>query len=120
MGEHDDLPVGGERHQHLQEPLDLRRIHGLYRVVEDDEPERALGGGGPRDEDGQRQRLQLALAHHAESVGVGAVDPGLQQHPAAGLVPEQLDPGEFDVALLPQRCPDRPGLVRQQRDALIA
>ena len=64
-----------------------------------------LSAESPADENRQRQRLQLALAHHSERLGVGPVDLGLQHHAAGGFLANQPDGTQLDVALLTQRRP---------------
>ena len=49
-----------------RESVDAGGIHGLDGIVDDDEAERALGERRARQEQTQRHRVQLALAHDAE------------------------------------------------------
>ena len=60
--------------QHAREPFHARGVHGLHRVVDPDEPERALRQRGAREKEAQRERVKLALAHHAQRLGGRAID----------------------------------------------
>ena len=72
VGEDDDLPVPGHLLQHPGEAVNLRRVHGLHRVVDDHEPERA----GWRGRLGQEQveleyqpLLSYAVVHNGVPPG---------------------------------------------------
>lgn len=107
VGEHDDLSRCRNVGQHACQAVDLRRVHRLHRVVDEDEPERALLDGRARKEQRQPERVQLALAHHPErGAAVGAVDADVHRDSAAGLRAVQPYRAEVDVALLPQELPD--------------
>jgi hypothetical protein len=43
VGEHDDLPILRDRVEHRRQAVHARGIHRLDGVVDDQEPERALG-----------------------------------------------------------------------------
>ena len=64
MREDDDLAVGRDLLENECEAVDLGRVHRLDRVIDDQEPERLVVV--PRQENTQRQRVDLALAHGAE------------------------------------------------------
>jgi len=72
--EHDDLPGLRCALEHTGKTLDARRIHRLDRIVDHDEAERAFREGGPREEQTERDRAELTLAHHAQRVGLHAID----------------------------------------------
>ena len=82
VGEDHDLAVGGGALEDARQAVDPRRVHRLHRVVDDDEAERALGERGARDEEAERERVQLALAHHAEGRALDAVDGDVERHAA--------------------------------------
>ncbi len=65
MGENDDLTSLSRRLEHSSQPIDFRRIHGLDRVVDHDESERALLESCPRQKQTQSEAVDLALAHHS-------------------------------------------------------
>ncbi len=107
MGEDDDLTLGGDLGQHLGEPVDLGRVHGLYGVVDEHKPERALLDGGPGQEQRQAQGVQLALAHHTERrSAIGPVDVDLELDVPLGARPAEPERVEVHVALLAQGLPD--------------
>ena len=66
--------VAREFVQDLGEAVDLGGVHGLHRVVDHHETEGAVGRGGAREEQGQGERVQFALAHDPEGGGVLALD----------------------------------------------
>ncbi|MFF4050418.1 hypothetical protein ACFYZ5_27635 [Streptomyces chartreusis] len=74
VGEHDHLPVLAELVQELREPVDLGWAHGLHGVIDDDEAERAVGGGRTGQEQGQCERVLLSLAHDAQRRSLLPVD----------------------------------------------
>ena len=69
--------------QHAREAVDAGRIHRLHGVVDHHEPERALGQRRARQEQAQRERVELALAHHAERGAADAVDLDVEPSRAA-------------------------------------
>ena len=121
VGEDDDLSVDGDVGQHPGQAVDLGRVHGLDRVVDEHEPERALLHGGPGQEQRQAQRVQLALAHDAERrPTLGAVDADGQCDVPKSALPVELDRIEVDVALLAQGLPDALGRVGEGGEAFVA
>ena len=83
VGEDDDLSGLGDLREQRHQAVDLGGIHRLHRVVEDDEPERRLVKRGAGQEQGEREGVQLALAHNragrcrrpSPSIGGGDRDP---------------------------------------------
>lgn len=120
MGEHDDLPRNGEALQDPGQPVHPSRLHGLDRVVDHHETERALRQRGPRQEQAQGQAVQLALTHHAQG---GAPDPvhghvEPQASPVGGAL--ELDGAQLDAALLAQHVPQRLGLAGDGGEPLVS
>ena len=127
MGEDDDLAILRRRLQHAGEAVHARRVHRLHGIVDDDEPERRLGQRRARDEQRQRQRVQLALAHHAQRHALDAVHGDVQVHLALGRRAGEPDVLQRDVALLAELRPDGLALLldglellgAQQRDGVL-
>ena len=121
MGEDHHLPLLGQFGEHPCQPVDLRRVHALHRVVDHDEPERALRRAAARQERRQPERLHLALAHHAQrGAVVGAVHADREDHPPPGVRPLQGHRAELDVALLAQLRPDPLRVRGERRHPLVA
>ena len=78
-------------------------VHGLHRVVHDNEPERAFLQCGAREEKAQCECMKLALAHDTESGSSDAVDGDIQRHAPRVLAPASsiLPNCTFDCCL---RC----------------
>src|SRR5690606_24361107 len=74
----------------------------------------------PGQEEAERQRVHLALAHDAERRARGAVDGAADVERAAGAAAGQADGAEVDVALVAQAGPDGLRLLREGPDALVA
>ena len=106
--------------QHARQPVHARRVHRLHGVVDHDEAERALGQGRARDEQAERERVQLALAHHAQRRALHAVHRHVEHHPPPGAVARELDAPQLDVALLAQLLPDGRRLLRDGPEAIVA
>ena len=66
VGEDDHLAGLRGVLEDAREAVDARGVHRLHRVVDHDEAERALGQRRPRQEQAERERVELALAHDAE------------------------------------------------------
>src|SRR5439155_12824339 len=85
-----------------------------------DEAEWALRKGGARDEQAEGERVQLALAHHAEGGARDAIDGDVEDHAAAGAVSRELDPSQLHVALLAEALPDARRLFGDGPEAVVA
>ena len=120
MGEDHDLAVRGRALEHARQAVDAGGVHRLHGIVDDDEAERALGERGARDEEAQGQRVQLALAHHAEGGALDAVHGDVEDHAPAGALSRELDPPQLHVALLAEALPDPRRLLRDGREAVVA
>ena len=64
--QHDHLMGLGEVAEQLHQSVHLGGVHGLDRVVQHQETEGCLGHRGPREEQREGKRVQLALADDAE------------------------------------------------------
>ena len=120
VGEDDHLAVARRRLQHAGQAVHARRVHRLHGIVDDDEPERRLGQRRARDEQRQRQSVQLALAHHAEGDALDAVHGHVQLHLAPRGGARQPDVLQRDVALLAELGPDGLALLLDGRELLGA
>lgn len=79
-----------------------------------------LAGSVAREEDAQRQRVDLTLAHHAERRPRCTVDDYRDVGLAAGVAAGQPDRAQVDVALLTQVRPDGAGVHGERFQAGIA
>ena len=111
--EHDDLAVLRDFLEDARKAVDAARVHRLHGVVDDDEAERALGQRRAGQEQAQRHRVELALAHHAERGALHAVDANIELHVAAGTRAREQDALEFDTALLAKQLPQFDRLARR-------
>ena len=84
VGEDDHLPRERGLFERAGQAVDAGGVHGLHRVVDHDEPERAFGQGGAWQEQAERQRVQFALAHHAQGGAGDAVNGDVERHLALG------------------------------------
>lgn len=91
MGQYDHLSVPREIGQYSHETVLLGWIHGLDRVVQHDESERAVGHGRPRKEQRQCERVQFTLAHDTQRLRLGAVQRRVQFDTSSGALPLQFD-----------------------------
>ena len=122
MGEDHDLPGLPEVVQDLREAVDLGGVHGLHGVVDDDESEGTVRRGGARQEEREREGVQFALAHDAESGCLRAVD-GHVHHQLAHsglLAAGQAYGAQVHVALLAQLLPDLLRVVLERPQPFLA
>ena len=104
--------------EHVRQAVHARGIHRLHRIVDHHEAERALRQGRARHEQAERQRVQLALAHHAEGGAGDAVHGHVQRHAALRGRALQRDVLQLHVALLPELSPDGLGADRRSAEPL--
>ena len=106
--------------QRPRQPVDARRIHRLNRVVDHD---KAKGTGrkcGPRQEQAQRERVQLTLAHDAKGGAGNAIDSDVKRDTPLALGAGKLDPSKLDVAVLAKMLPGRHRLIGDRRESLVS
>ena len=115
MGEYHHLACLRQTVQHPGQPVDPHRVHRLHRVVEDREPERACVELHPRDEQAQRQSMQLALRHDAERNAGVPVDGHVHDH----LLGSEAHVLECDVGADGQGFPDIRDLGLDRVEALV-
>src|SRR5215469_14778401 len=99
MREYDDLPVACYLAEQPGKPVDLRRVHRLNRVVDHDEPERALGCRRAGDEQSETKSVQLALAHDAQRGARYTVHCHIETELALSRGADKADRPEVHVAL---------------------
>ena len=80
--EHDHLPRSRRLLERAREAVHARRVHRLHRIVDDDEAERAVGERRARQEQAEGERVQFALAHHAERGAADAIDRDVERDAA--------------------------------------
>ena len=120
MREDDHLTRLGGALEHASEPVDLGGVHRLDRVVDDDEAERALGQRRAREEQAEREGVELALAHDAERRPGHAVDGHVERDPASDSGALELDVAELNAAAVAEKRPDLHRLVRDRREPVVA
>ncbi len=118
VGEDDDLARPRGAVQDAREAVDLGRVHGLHRVVDDREAERRLVERRARQEDADREREQLALGHHPERVGALAVGAHVEVGAAAAARLLERDVVQVDARALPQLAPVGDRALGDRREAL--
>lgn len=108
VGEDDHLPRLGEIPQDVEESVDLGGVHGLDRVVEDDEPERTGRSGGTRQEAREGEGVKLALTHHRQHASLPPVYKPSQHGLSASTCAFESNLRDVHIALLAQSCPNGP------------
>ena len=74
--EDDHLALCGGFGQHAGQAFHFGWIHGLHGVVDDQETKRAFRQQGAGQEEAERERVQLTLAHHRQGGSGLTVDAG--------------------------------------------
>jgi hypothetical protein len=97
MGEDHQLACAADFFEEPGQAVDPGRIHGLDRVVQHEEPKRALGQHSPREEQAQGQGVQLALAHDAEGGATHSIHGDVQLDAASGAGSLEFGPGQFHI-----------------------
>lgn len=119
MREDDDLSRLRKFTKEVYKSVNLRRVHGLHRVVEHDKPERRLRQRRSGPEQRERQSVQLALAENGERIHCLAVDRSADADTSASVGSCQLKSSEFNVALLLELLPRMPRLGLNRLEALV-
>ena len=112
MGEDDDLPLLRHHSEHARQTVDFPRVHGLHRIVDDDEPEGGLGQQHPRQEQTEGQGVNLALTHHPEGLAVGSVDADVENEMTLGRRALEFEVIQRHAAVLSQSLPHLRGPLR--------
>jgi hypothetical protein len=119
VGQDDDLAIRSSVIENSRKTLDLRWVHCLHGVVDDDEPEWAVRCGASWQEQRQSQGVKFTVTQHWDTA-VGPVNADRDGEPSSrSTASSEGNRPEVDVALLPQLGPDTGGLLAERGQALI-